>query len=150
MLSDDLVFLMGQYEASIPQDRCFSSNHLWLRLYEGVYRVGFTSYSIRLLQDVYFLEWSVTANTDVSAKQEIGEIESAKSLSTLYAPAAGRIVAFNERLLDDPSLINADNYDAGWLFAFETSATFLSPSQYLDFLEATWEDTQRLLKGQMD
>jgi glycine cleavage system H protein len=148
-MPDDLVFLMGQYEARIPRDRCFSANHLWLKPQDGVYRVGFTSYSVRLLRDVYFLDWTVVANTEVRDRQEIGEIESSKALSTLYAPAQGRIVEFNTHVLDDPSLINTDNYEAGWLFAFETTAALLAPTEYIRLLETSWEQTQRLLKGQL-
>ncbi|MEZ6048432.1 MAG: glycine cleavage system protein H [Planctomycetaceae bacterium] len=87
---DPLVFMMGNYEAVIPQDRSYSSNHLWLQEQDsGLYRVGFTSYSVRLLQDVYFLEWRVDAPTHLREKQVIGEIESSKALSTLYAPLRG-------------------------------------------------------------
>lgn len=145
---------MGQYQARLPVDRVYSQNHLWLQpAREGsgnVYRVGFTAYSVRLLQDVYFLEWTVRPGTEVTERQEIGEIESSKALSTLYAPAAGRLVRFNEQLLDDPSLINADNYGRGWLFELETTQSFLSAEQYLKLLQELWPRTQRLLKGQTD
>jgi glycine cleavage system H protein len=53
-------------------------------------------------------------------------------------------------LLDDPSAINTDNYGQGWLFHFETQATLLDPQQYVAFLEGGWEETQRLLKGQLN
>ena len=148
-MSEDLVFMMGQYEARIPQDRFYSENHLWLQAAEADYRVGFTSYSVRLLQDVYFLDWSVDADTQIEKRQEIGEIESSKALSTLYAPFDGRIIEFNEALLNDPSTINTDNYNTGWVYRFETAAEPLGPSQYLQVLEDGWEQTQRLLKGQM-
>src|SRR5687767_1601962 len=108
-MSDSLTFMMGTYKARIPCDRRYSENHLWLQQITGrpaSYRVGFTSYSIRLLQDVYFLDWSIDAGTSVVKKQSIGEIESSKALSTLYAPAAGAVLAFNEAVLSDPSAIN--------------------------------------------
>ena len=148
-MSEDLVFMMGQYEARIPSDRFYSENHLWLQKDEGDFRVGFTSYSVRLLQDVYFLDWSIDADTSVGQKQEIGEIESSKALSTLYAPFDGRIIEFNEVLLDDPSTINTDNYGTGWIYRFQTKAELLGPSQYLQVLEEGWGQTQRLLKGQL-
>ena len=112
--------------------------------------MGFTAYSVRLLQDVYFLDWTIDPQTTVRHKQEIGEIESSKALSTLYAPFEGRIVEFNEQLLDDPSAINTDNYGEGWLFRFESSAELLSPDDYLRLLESGWDDTQRMLKGQLN
>lgn len=149
-MADDLVFMMGQYEARIPGDRLFSKNHLWLKPDGDEFQVGFTAYSVRLLQDVFFLDWTIDPNTSVREKQEIGEIESSKALSTLHVPFDGRVIEFNEQLLDDPSGINTDGYGEGWLFTFETSATPLSPDEYLKLLDEGWEDTQRMLKGQVN
>ena len=146
----DLTFLMGKFEARIPTDRLYSDNHLWLQANgePGCYRVGFTAYSVRLLQDVYFLEWSVDPNSAVYKKQEIGEIESSKAVSSLFAPADGEILDFNERLLDDPSAINTDGYGTGWLFRMKTDVQFLTPDEYMQHLDAGWEKTQSLIKGQ--
>jgi glycine cleavage system H protein len=149
-MSADLIFNMGKFEARIPGDRLYSKNHLWLQECDGAFRVGFTAYSVRLLQDVYFLDWTIDANTDVRDKQEIGEIESSKALSSLYAPSAGKVIEFNENLLDDPSTINTDNYGNGWLFQFETAEKPLQPHEYIVILEEGWEDTQRHLKGQIN
>lgn len=154
-MADDLVFMMGQYEARIPGDRLYSKNHLWLKPVDdessgaGHFQVGFTTYSVRLLQDVYFLDWSIDPDTFVREKQDIGEIESSKALSSLYAPFDGKVLDFNELLLDDPSGINTDGYGDGWLFRFETDASPLSPEEYVKVLEDGWEDTQRMLKGQV-
>ena len=82
-MTDSLTFHMGKYEARIPTDRRYAENHLWLQEVEGkvgTYRVGFTAYSIRLLQDVYFLDWSIDPQTAVAKKQKIGEIESETSM----------------------------------------------------------------------
>lgn len=148
-MADDRVFLMGKYEARLPADRAYSRNHLWLQPDEaGGFRVGFTAYSVKLLNDVYFLDWSIDPNSAVREKQEIGEIESSKALSTLYAPCEGRIVEFNQRLLDDPSGINTDGYGHGWLFRMETTAPLLTVDEYVALLERTWDDTERMLKGQ--
>jgi len=149
-MADDLVFMMGKYAARIPGDRGYAPNHVWLKQAEGGFQVGFTAYSVRLLQDVYFLNWSIDPDTPVKVKQEIGEIESSKAVSSLYAPFDGRVVMFNEKLLGDPSLINTDNYEGGWLYEFETSAELLSPAEYVELLEAGWEKTQRMIKGQMN
>ena len=148
-MSEDLVFMMGKYEARFPTNRFYSANHLWLQQHDAGFRVGFTAYSVRLLQDVYFLDWSIDSQTDVRDRQEVGEIESSKALSSLYAPYGGRVLDFNENLLDDPSAINTDNYGAGWLFDFRTEAELLDPAGYLQLLEEGWEETQRHLKGQL-
>ncbi len=146
----DLTFMMGEYAARIPVDRLYAANHLWVQARGNRFRVGFTAYSVRLLQDVYFLDWSVDVGAAVKHKQEIGEIESSKALSSLYAPADGTLLAFNEQLLDDPSAINTDNYESGWLFEFATEAPFRTPEQYIQLLADGWEETQRVIKGQIN
>lgn len=149
-MADELTFAMGKYEARIPTDRLYSENHHWLQEAPGGFRVGLTAFSVRLLQDVYFLEWSIDPQTTVRRKQELGEIESSKAVSALYAPADGRVLELNELLLDDPTPINTDSYDTGWLYTFETEARLLTPEQYVEVLDANWDDTQRMIKGQMN
>lgn len=149
--SEDAVFMMGQYEAFIPGDRSYSRNHLWLQEQgePGLFRVGFTAYSVRLLQDVYFLDWSIEAPSHLREKQEMGEIESSKALSTLYAPFAAELLRFNENLLDDPTPINTDCYGAGWLYEIRTEAIMQNPAEYLVHLEDGWQKTQNMIKGQL-
>lgn len=149
-MSDELIFQMGKFPARIPQDRLYSESHLWFQPTGNGYRVGFTAYSVRLLQDVYFLSWSIDPQTAVKKKQEIGEIESSKAVSTLYAPRQGFVGAFNELLLNDPSTINTDNYGSGWLYEFQTEQTLLSSQEYFESLAAGWEQTQRMIKGQIN
>lgn len=147
-MPEQLTFLMGKFEARMPTDRGYSESHLWMSAAGAGYRVGLTDYAVRLLQDVYFLDWTIDPGTDVRRKQEIGQIESSKAVSSLYAPADGRVLEFNPALLNDPSLINTDNYRGGWLYEFETAAPLLTPEEYIAHLEANWEKTQRMLKSQ--
>jgi glycine cleavage system H protein len=150
-MSDHFVFLMGKYEARIPKDRLYAQNHMWFRADGDAYKVGFTAFAVRLLQDVYFLDWSVEPGAVVSAKQEIGEVESSKAVSTLHSPFDGTLLRFNRDLLKDPTAINVDNYGAGWLFEFDPKcALLLTAEDYVQRLEGTWEETQRQVKGQMN
>ncbi|MFN9042379.1 MAG: glycine cleavage system protein H [Planctomyces sp.] len=150
-MQQPFVFMMGQYEAQMPADRMYSKRHLWLQSCgTDMYRVGFTAYSVRLLQDVYFLEWSVDEGALVRDRQEIGEVESAKAVSSMFPPSAGRILRFNPELLRDPSGINADNYGTGWLYEFRPDGELLTAEQYLDHLRTAWEEAQRTIKGQMN
>jgi len=150
-MTEPLYFMMGQFKAVVPADRLYSRRHMWLlAVGEGKFRVGFTSYSVRLLQDVYFLEWTIDEDTVVKDKQEIGEVESSKAVSALYAPSAGVVTAFNETLLNDPSGINADNYGSGWLFDMRADTELLTPEEYVRVLEVGWDETQRTIKGQMN
>ncbi len=151
-MSAPLVFPMGKFEAQFPTDRHYAKNHMWAqRQTDGIVRFGFSAYAVRLLQDVYFLDWIVDAGTAVAEKQQIGAVESKKAESDLYAPLAGRLVRFNEELLTDPSAINVDTYGPGWLFEIESPGeNLLSPAAYLEHLTAVWEVTQRTIKGQMN
>ncbi len=148
---NDLVFMMGVYEATFPVDRLYCTNHMWAQPRGDVYRIGFTAYAVRLLQDVYFLEWQVDEQATIRLRQTIGFIESKKAESDLYAPTAGELTRFNATLLDDPSAINVDKYGAGWLFEMHTAGDgFLSPDDYLVHLTSVWEVTQRTIKGQLN
>lgn len=150
-MADDLTFAMGLYEARVPTDRRYSPHHMWLQdVGDGVYRVGLTAYSVRLLQDVYFLDWSFDPPREVAKREEIGEVESSKAVSALFAPADGRIVRFNPELMDDPSLINADGYRRGWLLEMTTQQPLLTAAEYVALLADVWDDTQRTIKGQMN
>ncbi len=150
-MSDPLIFMMGRFEARFPTDRKYARNHMWAEESGGAFRCGFSSYAVRLLQDVYFLEWSIEADTQLREKQEIGSIESSKAESALYAPMPGRLTTFNESLLADPSAINVDNYGLGWLFAMVGDGEeLLSPEAYLIHLEAAWKVAERTIKGQFN
>jgi glycine cleavage system H protein len=150
-MSDALVFLMGNFAASFPTDRQYAKNHMWALPEGDVIRFGFSAYAVRLLQDVYFLDWIVEPDAVVNEKQQLGAIESKKAESDLYAPLAGRLLQFNQELLSDPSSINVDTYGAGWLFTMQASgAPLLSPPEYIEHLASVWEVTQRTIKGQMN
>jgi len=150
-LPQPLLFTMGKYEARIPVDRRYATNHMWARETSGRTRFGFSAYAVRLLQDVYFLDWRIDAPADVAQREEIGEIESSKAESALYAPVAGRLTEFNRGLLADPSTINVDNYGGGWLFEMETDgAGLLSPDEYMVHLASAWKLAERTIKGQMN
>ncbi len=153
MSEAELVFMMGQYEARIPTDRFYAENHMWVQQKASRLFVGFTSYSVRLLQDVYFLDWALDAGSSIEKKQTIGEIESSKAVSNLTSPGSGSDIQFNEELLNDPSLINTDHHEAGWLFSFAAEVInhedYLTAEQYVEFLDKGWEKTQRVIKGQL-
>lgn len=150
-MTPGLVFMMGKFEARFPTDRKYAKNHMWAQAAGGGYRFGFSAYAVRLLQDVYFLDWCVDAGIELRERQEIGSIESSKAESALYAPIAGRLTEFNASLLSDPSTINVDTYGRGWLFAIEGPGDdLLSPDAYLIHLEAAWKVAERTIKGQMN
>ena len=151
-MADDLTFLMGKYPARLPGELRYARNHMWARAEGGRWRFGFTAYAVRLMQDVYFLDWQVSAGDRVTLLQEIGHIETSKAESDLFAPLAGTIVTFNAGLLDDPSSINVDGYGAGWLFEMEGCGAeeLMGAEEYYRFLADNWEKTQALIKGKIN
>lgn len=150
-MSEPLVFDMGKFAAVLPADLRYCRNHMWCRPgSDSAHRFGFTAYALRLMQDVYFLDWSVSPGAGLALKQPIGHIETSKAVSDLFAPIAGTLTALNQEVLRDPSTINVDGYGRGWLFEMtgELAGT-LKAQEYHDFLAANWDQTQRILKGQM-
>ena len=154
-MSQMLTFMMGEFEAEFPDDRQYATNHMWAQAADDDrIRFGFSAYAVRLLQDVYFLDWLIDAPASLKSGQEIGSIESKKAESSLFSPLPGKIITFNDTLLDDPSTINVDKYDRGWLFEMtvaqaDTSA-LLSTDQYVEHLSSVWVKTQRTIKGQLN
>ena len=146
-----MTFLMGNHPAELPGDLLYCKNHMWCRPgADGTHAFGFSAYAVRLMQDVYFLEWRIDPGF-VTLKQEIGYIETQKATSGLYAPMAGRIARFNSELLNDPSAINVDGYEKGWLFELTGELTgTLTVEKYHEFLNEAWVQTQRLIKGQLN
>jgi glycine cleavage system H protein len=148
---ESLTFLMGKHPAVLPADRRYCRNHMWaLTVGDGRWRFGFTAYAMRLMKDVYFLDWCVNVGDSVALKQKVGNIETSKAVSDLFAPVAGTVTDINQAALTDPSIINVENYAGGWLFELGCSPDgTLDVHAYHDFLAAGWENTQRMLKGQM-
>ena len=123
---------------------------MWGQGDDRVHRFGFSAYAVRLLQDVYFLDWTIDGDTDLVAHHSIGSIESSKAESELYAPISGRLTKLNELLLSDPAMINVDNYGQGWLFEMVgTGDELMAPERYIEHLESAWQVAQRTIKGQL-
>lgn len=92
----------------------FTTDHEWLRVEDGVATVGITDYAQTQLGDVVFVQLPEVGE-QVNGGQPVGEIESTKSVSDLFAPVSGEILARNESLDEHPELINSDPYGEGWM-----------------------------------
>ncbi|HKP06663.1 MAG TPA: glycine cleavage system protein GcvH [Microbacterium sp.] len=92
----------------------YTAEHEWVALDGDVATVGITSYAADKLGDVVFVELPAVGSS-VTAATVVGEIESTKSVGELYAPLTGEVVGVNEAVVDDPGLVNADPFGAGWL-----------------------------------
>jgi len=149
-MSESLTFMMGDFAAEFPIDRLYAKNHMWaMPRDKDIVRFGFSAYAVRLLQDVYFLEFGIEEMAELKNRQEFGNIESKKAESGLYAPMSGKVIRINEQLLKDPSGINVDKYGDGWLMEMQgDSSEMLSPAQYLEHLAKAWDIAQKTIKGQ--
>ncbi len=113
---------------NVPEDLRYSTEHEWARaLTSGAVdetlrvRVGITDFAQDSLGDVVFVDLP-TPGTAVAAGEALGELESTKSVSDVYSPLAGTVVAVNEALADNPQLLNEDPYGEGWLFELELAS----------------------------
>ena len=105
---------------NIPDELRYSSEHEWARrLDDGSrVRIGITDFAQDALGDVVYVDLP-TVGTKVAASESVGELESTKSVSEMYAPIGGTVVAVNEALADNPQLLNEDPYGEGWLIEIE-------------------------------
>lgn len=100
-----------------PDDLKYTAEHEWVRTpgeAEGSVRVGITHYAQDQLGDIVYVQLPAV-DDDVTAGQVCGELESTKSVSDLYAPVTGRVVARNDDLDSAPEQVNADPYGTGWM-----------------------------------
>ena len=99
----------------IPEELRYTDAHEWVRdLGDGVVRVGITDHAQSQLGDVVFVQLP-EVGTAVEAGSPVGEVQSTKSVSEIYSPLAGEVVAVNEALADTPELVNAGPYGEGWM-----------------------------------
>jgi len=101
----------------VPDDRRYSTDHEWARLVDGKVRVGITDYAQDALGDVVYVDLPALGS-NVEVGSVLGEVESTKSVSEIYAPVAGEVVAVNAVLADAPELLNSDPYGEGWIAEF--------------------------------
>jgi len=122
--------------SNIPEELSYTAEHEWVSApnSDGVVRVGITDFAQDALGDVVYAQMP-EAGTSVKGNDVVGEVESTKSVSDIYAPVSGEVVARNEALDTDPSLINSDPYGEGWLIEVKLAEadaieTLLSASEY--------------------
>jgi len=98
----------------VPDDLRYTADHEWAQWVDGKVRMGITDYAQDALGDVVFVDLPAVG-ASVEAGGVLGEVESTKSVSEIYAPIAGEVVAVNAALADAPELLNSDPYGAGWI-----------------------------------
>jgi glycine cleavage system H protein len=114
-----------------PEDLKYTQEHEWVRVEGGAVRVGISDFAQDALGDVVYVEIP-EVGTEVTAGEPFGEVESTKSVSSVYAPVSGRVVERNGALDDAPELVNQHPYGDGWMILIELK----DPSELESLLDA--------------
>ncbi len=104
--------------SSFPSDLRYTHDHEWLRAQGSSWRVGITQFAVDQLGDITLVDLPKEGDL-VTKGQRFGTVESVKSVSDLYAPVSGKVVAVNAALKDSPELVNGEPYGQGWMIDIE-------------------------------
>ncbi len=114
-----------------PTDLHYTREHEWIRLEGEIATIGITDHAQEELSDVVFVELPDMGDIDKGSPTAV--VESVKAASDIYAPIAGEIIEVNTDLVTDPSKINTDPYDTGWIFKIRVTR----PDQINDLMDAS-------------
>ena len=122
-----------------PTDLRYHEEHEWVRVNGKQATMGISNFAQDALGDIVFIDMP-KVGTAVAAGQQIGEVESTKTTSSIYTPVSGKIVNVNADLKDHPEVINADPYGKGWMVVIELSDPgqvngLMTAAQYEEFLK---------------
>ena len=122
--------------SDIPADLHYTAEHEWVRRSgEDTVRIGITDFAQSALGDVVFVQLP-DVGSEVATGESFGEVESTKSVSDLYAPVSGKVVAVNGDLDGNPQLVNSDPYGEGWLLDVRASDVAVLESAVGELLDA--------------
>lgn len=125
---------------NIPKDLKYTKDHEWVRVDGNIGTIGITDYAQGELGDIIYVDVTTVGN-DVAVGDTFGTIEAVKTVSDMYAPVSGNIKEFNSPVNDNPSIINQEPYDNGWIVKIELTNTadldaLLSPEEYGEIVGA--------------
>ncbi|KQL53174.1 glycine cleavage system protein H [Heyndrickxia shackletonii] len=123
---------------SLPSELRYSEEHEWVKDEGGNVRIGITDFAQSELGDIVFVELP-EVGTEVQADEPFGSVESVKTVSELYAPISGKVVAVNEDLNDSPEFVNESPYEKAWMIVVEPSnkeeiSELLTAEQYQEMI----------------
>ena len=120
--------------SAIPNELSYTKEHEWVSVENQTYTMGITDYAQAALGDIVYVQLPKVGEVVVAGKV-CGEVESTKSVSDIYAPVTGTVVAINDALSNSPESINSEPYGAGWLAKIEVTAApseLLTAAQYAE------------------
>jgi glycine cleavage system H protein len=123
----------------IPSDLRYHQEHEWVRVQGQQATVGISHFAQDALGDIVFIDLP-KVGTKVTAGQQIGEVESTKTTSTIYTPVSGTVAKVNTDLKDHPEVVNSDPYGKGWMAVIDLSNSsevdgLMTAPQYEEFLK---------------
>lgn len=122
-----------------PEDSRYAKSHEYVHVEGSVGTIGITDYAQKELGDVVFVELP-QVGSQLEQNEELGSIESVKAVSELFSPVSGEVVEVNEKLKDNPELVNTDPYGDGWMVRVKLSDptetdVLMSASEYDEYVE---------------
>lgn len=135
-MPDEVVVEIGRKKIIIKTDRRYTESDEWAKLENEIIVMGITDYAQKELKDIVGIELPEVGIT-IKKGEELGVIESVKATSEYYAPVSGEIIEVNERLLEEPELLNTDPYGEGWIAKIKPHdlkeyELLLSPEKYAE------------------
>lgn len=124
---------------SIPKELRYSEEHEWAKVEGDKVRIGITDFAQHELGDIVFVELPEVGD-ELKVDEPFGSVESVKTVSELYAPISGKIVAINEELSDDPQFVNESPYEKAWMVVIEPADlseldNLMSAEQYEEMIK---------------
>lgn len=106
---------------TFPENIKYAKSHEWVRMDGNVASIGISDFAQSELGDIVFVDITAGIGDELNAGDVFGTIEAVKTVSDLYLPISGKIVEINEKLVDNPELINSDPYGDGWMLKVEVT-----------------------------
>jgi len=107
---------------NIPEGLMFSADHEWIKVDGNIAVIGISDYAQSELGDIVFIDIDSDLN-EISVNEAFGSIEAVKTVSDLYAPVTGNVIEINDRLEDEPEIVNSDPFGEGWLIKVDLADT---------------------------
>lgn len=114
------IFEPKAFNMSFPENLKYTKDHEWVSIEGDVATIGITNYAQGELGDIVYVEIE-TEGEDLDAEEVFGTVEAVKTVSDLFMPVSGKVIAYNESLEDAPETVNNDPYEAGWMIKVKMS-----------------------------
>ena len=117
---------------NIPQELKYSKDHEWIKVEGNTATIGITDFAQDQLGDIVYVDISSQEGDEIVVGEAFGSVEAVKTVSDLFMPVSGKLIAVNEDLNGEPEKINSDPYGDGWIIKIEVT----NPSELEDLLDA--------------